>query len=179
MKWFALAIAAVAICTIAAQDATAASDVGLKGVGAKFGVVNPDDMDATAGFGAFVDLGTVDRVRLIPYLDYWSQNETSPGTETTFSDLTLGMRGHYEFPVNSSFQPYAGLGLGIHVMNSEFTSGTTVVDDSATELGMDIGGGVLTDLSPRFGILGELWYGFVSEANQFSARVGVEYRLGK
>jgi hypothetical protein len=52
------------------------------------------------------------------------------------------------------------------------------VEDSATKLGLDIGGGVSTPIGPRSDLLGEAWYGIVSDVSQFSLRVGMSYRLG-
>jgi len=52
------------------------------------------------------------------------------------------------------------------------------VSDSTTRLGLDVGGGIAMPMNPRTDFLGELWYGIVSDASQFSLRLGVSYRLG-
>jgi opacity protein-like surface antigen len=188
-------LAVVAFCTVASQDATAAdataqdatkqaapasSDVGLKGAGLKLGFVGPDGMDATPGLGVFVDLGTVggERVRLEPFLDYWSQTEEIPNGEETLRDIAIGLRAKYLFPVPSKVQPFAGIGMGLHFFKSKATTGTTTVEDSPRELGMDIGAGIATALNPSTDFLGEMWYGFANEVSQFSVRVGLEFKIG-
>ena len=35
------------------------SDKDFKGIGVKLGIVDPEDLDATIGFGTFLDLGTI------------------------------------------------------------------------------------------------------------------------
>jgi hypothetical protein len=51
------------------------------------------------------------------------------------------------------------------------------VEDSATKLGLDLGGGLAAAVSPRANLLGELWYSVVSDVSQFSLRCGMSYSL--
>jgi hypothetical protein len=55
---------------------------------------------------------------------------------------------------------------------------TTTVEDSQTKLGLDLGGGMAMSVSPRTDLLGELWYGVVSDVSQFSLRCGLSYKFG-
>ena len=50
-------------------------------------------------------------------------------------------------------------------------------EDSATKLGLDLGGGIAAAVSPRASLLGELWYSVVSDVSQFSLRCGMSYSL--
>lgn len=187
-----LVLTAAAFCALAAQNAIAESDIGFHGVGARLGIVSPEDLDMTVGFGGFVNLGTIEqRVRLEPYFDYWSQSESTFGAEASIRDLALGMKGLYNFPVqNPKLRPYAGVGLGLHFLKAEVTvpdidlGGGLIIpgytlEDSATELGLDLGGGIATSVSPSADLLGEVWYTAVSNASNFAIRAGVEFKLGR
>ena len=208
MKRTALIIA-LAICTLASQNAMAATakssgsssrhtsaskaratesgaDFGFKRIGGAIQMVGPEDIDATFGFGVFADLGTVaPNIGLEARLDYWSQSEDVFGFDTSIRDVTLGARGKYYFQVNHpTIRPFAGLGLGMHFLKAEVEvptgpTTTTTVDDSETRLGLDFGGGIRTAISPTLDLHAEGWYGIVSDVNQFSLRVGMSYRLGQ
>lgn len=189
MRKLILVAGLVAFCTMGSQNARAASDVGFKGAGVKLALVDPDNVDMAVGFGGFVDLGRVtNEIQLEPFVDYWSQTESQFGAELSVRDLAFGMRGKYNFPVSSmKVQPYAGAGLGIHMLKAQVSiedqdlggglilPGYTV-EDSFTRLGLDLGGGMATHLSPTTDLLAEMWYGIVSDVNQFSVRVGVEFK---
>jgi opacity protein-like surface antigen len=148
-------------------------------------------MSATVGLGLFADLGTLaPNILMEAHLDYWSTTEdfVGGGGETSARDIALSARGKYAFSVpNSRIQPFAGAGLGIHFIKASVDipdqnfGGVIVpgmsVEDSATRLGLDIGGGFSSPLNDRADILGEAWYGFVSDVNQFSVKLGFLYRL--
>ena len=181
------ALATVALCTVATQDAMAESNFGLQKLGVSVSYVSPEDIDGTVGFGAFADLGTVSpRFGMEAHLDRWSYSEEEEefGTEASVSDLTLGMRGKYLFPVsNPKIQPFAGAGLGIHFLSAEVSMPPTgpfpgmSMEESSTDLGFELGGGMSTSLGSRTSLLTELWYGF-SDIDQFSMRVGMAWQLG-
>src|SRR5262245_3834049 len=166
MKRIAL-ILALAICTLASQNATAATakaasshtkaskarasesgaDFGFKRIGGAIQLVSPEDIDATFGFGAFADLGTVaPNIGLEARLDYWSHSESQFGFDASIRDITLGARGKYYFEVNHpTIRPFAGVGLGMHFLRAEVEvptgpTTTTTVDDSETRVGLDFGG---------------------------------------
>jgi len=132
-----------------------------------------------------VDLGTVaPRVRLSSYLDFWSESQSAFGTKASMRDIALSFRGTYQFPVNNpKLQPFAGAGLGLHLVHAKvdvtdpFSGQTMTAEDSSTKLGLDIGGGVTSPLSPRTDLQGELWYGIVSDVSQLSLKVGLAFHL--
>ena len=180
-----VALVAVAFCTVTMQDAMAESNFGLQKLGVSVSYVSPEDIDGTVGFGAFADLGTVSpRFGMEAHLDRWSYSEEEFGMEASVSDLTLGMRGKYLFPVsNPKIQPFAGAGLGIHFLSAEVSMPPTgpfpgmSMEESSTDLGFELGGGMSTSLGSRTNLLTELWYGF-SDIDQFSMRVGMAWQLG-
>src|SRR6266850_5154934 len=174
MKRIALVLAIVA-CTVAATEAMAQSDLGLKRVGAAVGFVSPENLDGTFSFGVFANMGTVTpKIEVEPRLDFWSWSEEAFGAKSTVRDVTLGGRGKYFFPVeNSKLRPFAGAGLGIHFLHAEVDipaqggSPAMNAEDSTTKLGLDLGGGLAMPVNDMVDFHGEVWYGIVSDVNQF------------
>ena len=168
----------------AAPQAKDQTSLGLYKVGAAIGFVSPEDLDGTFSIGVFADHGMLaPNIGLESRLDYWSQSEESFGAEASFSDLAIGARAKYYFPVeNSTIRPFAGVGLGLHFLHAEVTvpipfGGEMSAEDSSTELGLDLGGGITAPVGPRTDLLAELWYGAVSDVSQLSLRVGMAYAL--
>jgi opacity protein-like surface antigen len=180
------------VCALApsAGWAQTQTQVGLRGAGLSFGLVEPEDIDAAFGFGALVDLGNVARdVRLEAHADYWWKSEEAFGVETSVRDLSLGARSKYVFPItNPRLRPFAGAGLGIHFVSAEVympeqdlgfvVIPATVVKDSDTKIGLDLGGGLAYGLNARASLLTELWYTLVSDVNQLNLKFGVLWKLG-
>jgi opacity protein-like surface antigen len=176
---------ALALGVMAASQAMAQADIGFKRVGASLGYVNPENVDGTLGIGVFADLGTVaPAISLEPRIDFWSKSQDAFGSSASISDVTVSGRAKYNFTTsNPNLRPFAGGGLGLHFLHSEatiaipgFASETFSASD--TKLGLELGGGVATTVSPRAELTGEMWYGIVSDFNQLAIRVGVSYKLG-
>src|SRR4029434_1392326 len=166
MKKTVVVALALLFCTVAAHNAMAQSDLGFKRLGVSAGVVSPEDVDATLGFGAFVELGTIaPRFALSSHLDYWSHSEDIPGGgDASIRDIALTCRGKYLFPVNSTVQPFLGAGLGMHFLGAEIdVPGAGSASDSETRLGIDIGGGMMMPMNPRPNFHAEAWYSIVDD----------------
>jgi opacity protein-like surface antigen len=166
------------------QQANAQSDIGFKRLGATLAYVSPEDLDGTIGFGAFADLGTITpNIGLEARLDYWSQSEEAFGTKASVHDITVGARGKYLFQLkDSSIRPFAGTGVSVHFLNAEVTISQPGFpdmkeSDSATKLGLDLGGGMATRLSDQVDFHAEAWY-IVSDIDQLSLRMGLSMKLG-
>jgi Outer membrane protein beta-barrel domain len=190
MKKLLISLTVLLICTVASQNARAQADIGFKSVGISAGLVNPEDLDATLGFGAFADLGTINpNIRLSAHLDYWSHSEDVPGGgDASVGDISVTARGKYMFEVaHSQLQPYAGAGLGLHFLHSEIKipdqviGGITIpgmtADDSATKLGLDIGGGFQMPINPKTDFVTDAWFSIVDSVNMLSLKVGVAFKL--
>jgi hypothetical protein len=181
MKRLSVCLIASCLCVVVATGAVAQADMGLKGIGAKLGYVGPEDVDATIGFGVSANLGTIaPRFMLELNAGFWSASEEPfPGNEFSVQDISFGAKGKYMFPVKKSqVNPFVGGGLGLHFVSAELTSGGVSTDDSEVKLGLDFGGGLLFPMNPQWDLMTELWYGVVSDVNQVSFIVGVEYNLG-
>lgn len=180
------------ICMVAWQNAAAQTDLGFKGAGLRLGFVAPEDINTTPAIGLFMDLGTfAPRVGLETYGNYWSQTEEMLGFgEVSVKDVAIGGRTKYYFPVNSpQFQPFVGGGLGLHFVTARvytpaqdlggFLIPEMEVKDTSTKLGLDLGGGVAAPVGVSTKLLGEVWYGIVSDVSQFSMNIGVQYNFGR
>lgn len=191
MKRALLISTLIVICSLPSQNAFAGSNLGWRSIGANVGFVDPDNVDGTVGFGGFADLGTfATNWHLMPQVGYWSKSQGAFGFDATVSDFSFGSRANYMFPVASSkFRPYAGAGLGLHIVTAKATTpdqtiGTTfypgmTVSDTQTKLGLDMGGGFVTPLSAKTDLTGDLWYTAVSDVSHFSMKIGLAMKLGK
>lgn len=185
MKRVSMVMAGVAFCTLFAVSASAEANLALRGIGLKAGFVNPEDLGTTVGFGLMADLGTLHpQVALESYAGYWQQTESDFGTEFGVKDFTFGGKAKYLFETsNPSVQPFAGAGLGFHVLNAhvDLQQISPGLSDSETDfkLGFDVGGGLRYDNGGQFSLLGEAWYTAVSDVSHFSLMLGAVYMFGR
>jgi len=153
--------------------------LGPKGVGAFLGYVNPEHVDATLGFGAVVDMGT-----LTPMLGldleilYWSKSEGPSDRKISWRDIVLCAHARYRFSLpGSPVKPYMGGGIGPHFVKHENEqSGKSETD---TKFGLHLLAGAEYEVSPKVAIFGEWRYAIVSDINQFAIFAGAKYKLGQ
>jgi hypothetical protein len=191
MKQLRVFFIMIVMAALAASGALAEANLGLKGAGVELGMVSPQDVDATFGFGIFGDFGTISpQLALEGYADYWSKSEETFGVEASVRDIALGAKTKWMFNTSHpKVKPFAGAGLGIHFLKGKVVTptmnigGTVIpgasVSDTSTKFGLDVGGGLTAQINERADFVGEMWYGFVSDINQFSMKVGVLYKLGQ
>jgi hypothetical protein len=192
MRQFAVILIAVAMCAFTSSDLFAQSNLDLRGIGVKIGMVDPEDVDAAFAFGFVADLGTITpHISLEPHVNIWSvKNDITNGGEVLVRDIVLGAKGKYIFSTSRpAVKPFAGAGLGFHILRSGvdipaiYYGGsmiTPAVSESDTEIkiGLDIGGGILGDINQNWAIQGETWYSIVSDISQLSLQVALLYKLG-
>lgn len=189
MKKATFALTLLLFCMLPVQNAWSQSNIGLARLGGDVAMVDPESAGSTLGLGMVADLGTISpHVRLSSRLGYWSKSEGAYGMEASIRDISLGTLVTYEIPVTSpKVQPYVGGGLGLHFFRSEVTvadvdlGGGLIIpgytaSDSATKLGLDLGGGVSTPLSPGTSLFGEFWW-TAADIDQVSLRAGLSFRL--
>jgi len=154
--------------------------LGFKGIGGKLGLVDPENLSATIGFGAFADLGTlVPQLKLEGNLDLWSKSKEAGGAESSVRDLTFGGTVKYIFPTaNPKLSPYAGGGLGLHLVRVKvkipFLGESSETD---TKIGLRFVGGVFVNLAPQIDGMGEFRYWLVEDANALAILAGIVYKL--
>jgi opacity protein-like surface antigen len=182
-----LLILAIVGCTALSTEAIAQSNLGLKAIGGAVGYVSPENLDGTFSLGVFADVGTITpNISLEPRIDFWSWSQDQFGVKNSVSDVQFGARGKYWFEVpNSKIRPFAGAGLGLHFLHAKVEIPAQggfpaqEADDSTNKLGLDLGGGIETAMNERTSLHAEVWYGLVSDFNQFSLRLGISQKLGQ
>jgi opacity protein-like surface antigen len=178
-----LAVLALLLTAAAAMDTHAQSKLGLRGVGGRLSFVSPSDVDGTIGFDIIADFGTLrPQLALETTLDYWSSEEDRGGYNRDVRDLALGARLKYTFDVaNYKIHPYAAGGLAFHFLRYEVPSvvvgGIPVLasDDSETQLGLDLAGGVGYKTNSNLSVVGELRFRMLSDVPQVLLTGGVVY----
>ena len=183
-------IFAMLVCFLALSAMTttamAAADFGLKGIGVRVGVVEPENLDTTVGFGFFLDMGTFHpNIAFETYAGYWKNSFDVGLAESSFRDIVIGAKVEYMFNVSRpTIHPFIGGGLSAHIMKSEATiagieglfDGMSL-DATDTKLGLDLGGGLRAGVADQIDIIGEAWYTFVTDINQFQATGGIAYKF--
>jgi opacity protein-like surface antigen len=191
MKKVTVFVMSAVLCAFVVSAASAQTSLGLRSIGFGVGVVDPEDVDMTVGFGFYGNLGYLHpNVNLESFVGYWQQTEDMVGGgEVVVRDFAMVMRAKYMFDItNSTIRPFAGGGLGFHVVNAgidvpDMDIGGLIVpgysqDDTEIKLGLDLGGGMLFDINPGVSILTDAWYSIVSDVSQLSLRAGIMFKLG-
>ncbi len=158
---------------LAAEPATTESGgMGLKGIGARIGLVDPEDASSTVAYGLHVDAGEiVPHLHLTPLLENWSAG--AGGVDR--SDLTIGANIDYDFPLSgASFTPYAGGGLGWHHIKATQTG---FPDYTNNRLGVNVQGGVRNRIVPNLSLFGELRLTLVEQTDKFKLMGGFTYNF--
>ena len=92
----------VAICMLAATAASAQSNIAVRGVGFKIGLIDPEHLDTAVGLGVVLDMGTIaHNWALESYTGLWWQSESAFGSKVSFSDFTVGARTKYMFEIDN------------------------------------------------------------------------------
>jgi len=158
-----------------AAPAEAGHGLGLQGLGARIGFVDPERASSTVALGLHLDAGEfVRHVHIMPMVEYWKVGVSG----VDVSDLMLGADVDVDFPVEGGkLIPYAGGGLGLHFVEFDDPLAPPGFDGSDTKLGLNIQGGVKNQVMPNLGIFGEVKYSFVSDENQLKIMGGFTYNF--
>lgn len=185
MKRVSVVMAAAAAFTLIAGSASAASNLSLRGIGLKAGIVNPEDLDMTLGVGVVFDLGTLHPDWAFEtYAGFWSQTDEDLGFEFGVKDFSFGAKTKYMFETsNATLQPFVSGGLGLHIVNAHVDAPPIFynfsADDTELKVGLDLGGGLRIDRGGQFAFLGEGWFTLISDVNHFSLMAGAVYMFGR
>jgi hypothetical protein len=174
-------------------------------VGAHLMEVFPARTDPALGLNLRVDLGLLGpNVRISPGLTYWSSQLRAsevqrmesriedacdrggvpcPGIElgdVDVSDLSLQVDAHYLWTTDYFVEPYAGLGVSLHLLNG---SGEFVDDTFIEELldavapGLDLVGGLEFPVAGNLRVLGETRAVLTGNTRYISLSLGGAWRL--
>jgi hypothetical protein len=210
MRWTMLLLVFLLLPARAAGQGLADYDyenLQFRGLGVEFGRVWPTETRPAYSFGIRADMGYVGpHVRIVPSARFWSSSlrtsevnrladqiiricEKQPGAscpasldlgEVQRSDLELAADAHYVFDLSPSFQPYAGAGLSLHLLNGrgEFINGTFVEDLLDTVIpGAEVIGGVEVPVAPSLKLLTEARATLTSDLQFVNLVVGGSWTL--
>jgi hypothetical protein len=186
-----LLLGILAFCTV---QASANSDIGLKGIGVKVGLLVPEDpLDNTFTIGAVADLGTfIPQLHWDVSLQYWSagynQGIFGANYDWSWSDIALKSTVRYFFPVKSNLEPYLGGGIGMHFYSWKwdypgYSYGGYVhpgasLSDTETKFDLHFVGGAQFSLAPNWKLQAEAEYA-IADIDQFMLGANIIYILGK
>jgi len=118
---------------------------------------------------------------LVPSLEYWrNSNELDTfGIKSTEKDATLGIEFRYNFPRESAFKPYLGVGYGLHFLSSEFEATTLGLEgnDSVTLGGVSALAGISMPITERLINVFELKYHHLSDNGQTKLNYGLAWNF--
>lgn len=210
MRWTMLLLVFLLLPARAAAQGLADYDyenLQFRGLGVEFGRVWPTETRAAYSFGMRADMGYVGpHVRVVPSARFWSSSlrtsevnrlaeqiiricDKQPGAtcpqsldlgEVQRSDLELAADAHYDFDLAPSFQPYAGAGLSLHLLNGrgEFINGTFVEDLLDTVIpGAEAIGGVAVPIAPSLKLITEARLTLTSDLQFVNVVVGGSWTL--
>jgi hypothetical protein len=154
-----------------AAEPAESGGLGLKGIGARLGLVDPEGASSTIAYGVHVDAGEfIPHLHLTPLFEYWSASVGS----TDRSDLTIGTNVDWDFPLaGAAFTPYAGAGLGFHHIKDTVPGS----DYSISKLGLNVQGGVRDRIVPNLSLFGEVRFTFVDRTDKFKLMGGFTYNF--
>jgi len=113
----------------------------------------------------------------MPTLEYWRNQSTIQtfGIQSTRKDASMAGVLRYDFR-RQGWQPYVGVGLGIHFLSSEVNAPSLGLDhrsDSVIKGGLEGLGGVSFGLAGKLGNLIELEYHQLSDQSQLKLNWGL------
>lgn len=168
---FALADTAMAQQGTTSTAAGPSESFGLRGFGARLGVVDPEQASTTLTWGFHLNCGEiVPNLRLTPLFEYWSVGVGNADQ----SDMLLAANLDYSFPLaGPKVTPYAGAGLGYHWLKWSQTNS----DYTNTRLGLHVQGGIRDQVMPNLALFGELRFTFVNDADNWKLLGGFTYNF--
>lgn len=153
MRFSALAAAGMLALFGLSSAAQARGWDGYRGFGAKFGLVDPDHWDSTWTIGAYGEFGVAENVTINVGIDYWKTDEENHRwVDAELRDIAVGGFGRFIIPTSGSMHPFIGGGLALHMLDFDWGN----VHDDDSEIGFDIGGGVIFGNVRDLGYIAEL-----------------------
>lgn len=182
-------------------------NLSFRGFGVDLGLMWPTKVDNTAMYTLRIDLGYLGPgIRLMPSLGYWSSSlersevdrlatrleqirpiadagieiDADDLGEIEWSDLALNLDVHAVWTTALGVYTYAGLGLGVHIMNGRGAAiDDTFVEDllDSTNASVAAMAGLEYDVTQALRLYGEGRYVLASEFRYPAIRVGLAFML--
>ncbi len=156
------------------------------GIDGMMQTVKAEGQSSISGLGLRCRLESEDLpegVIVMPTIEYWRDlNRIEDfGVRSSQSDFTLGADARYDFGGSSALVPYAGAGLGLHLIRQEFQAtelGIPLARHDHTKLGPDLLVGVQLAPVGWLQSFAEAKYAFVHPFGQFKLNwgMGVNFR---
>lgn len=178
LSGLALVVAIAAAAPAVAQETDQSTGLGLKGIGVRLGLNDPEGASSALMYGVHMDAGEfVNNVHVIPSVEYWNVGNDVGSFNSDLSDLAFKLGLNFDFPLQDQrMVPYLGGGFGFHRIKFE-SNAPGVGDASDTKFGLDLQGGVRNQFTPNLSLFGELGYTFISDANQLRLLGGLTYHF--
>jgi hypothetical protein len=170
-----------ACCT----EASAASDIGFKGIGPRIGYVDPEgSLDGTVEFGVVFEFGEFTRhLYWDGSVSFWSSGRDyhyyHGNNYDTYSwklrDFALRSGVNYHF-LEGEWVPYAGGGLGLHFYSWDYSGMPYYANTSDTKFGLYIDGGIEHAFSEKWVGQMQLQFDF-ADNDQTALLFNLIYRL--
>lgn len=183
-------------------------NLGFRGVGIEGGYLVPDNVDQTYSVGVRVDLGYLGPgLRIVPSATYWSSDlkqrevgaledrladlvvrETGtarPDVDLgviSWTDVALGVDGHFVWSIPLGLLGYAGAGASAHVLDGRGAAieGTFIEDllDSV-RAGFNLHGGLEYPADERLRLYSTTRYELLGDLRYLEVRLGAQIMLGE
>lgn len=180
MKKFSLCLL-VGVLLLATAPVSA-SDMGLKRLGGKVGIVFPKDLDMGFMLGAAADMGEItDNLKLVPLISYWNAGKSEGGYDFSLSNFQIGADVQYYLKDVKGL--YFGGGLSINFASAsvdvppEIAAFVPETSSSSTDIGIDFLGGYEMPLGKTTTGFAQLKYNLISDLNTFEINLGVWFDM--
>jgi hypothetical protein len=186
---FTTSLLAIALCALASTALAAdtapvtARNGGIVGLGVMTGTVFQEGQSSFSGIAVRLRVRSASfrpNLEMLPTLEYWQNNSRLDAfhIRTKRRDATLGADVRWVFDSKKAWQPYAGVGFGVHFLNDEVQSPLTGNQSSGVVRGGgDALGGVEFNLGARIGSFVEFKFLDVSHFRQFKFNTGLGWNF--
>lgn len=147
-------------------------NLGFQGIGGRLSYVKVEDVDGGIGFGAHANLGEIiPNLVLYPSLEYFKKSEGI----VDFSFISINADARYYVPTQGNIDLFVGGGLAIHFSKAD---AGPFGDDSSTDVGLDLLGGIDIPVSDNLVATVKAKY-IISDSNALKITGGITFLLGK
>ena len=157
-----------------------ASDMGLKRLGGKVGIIFPEDLDMGFMLGAAADVGEItDNLNLVPLISYWNAGEEEGIFEVTVTNIQIGADVQYYIENVKGLYFGGGLSVNFKSATSKNTATNQEWDNSETDIGIGLLGGYELPIGKTTTGFAHLKYNIISDLNTFAVVLGVWFDMKK